>query len=318
MPALFGNETSLTAMKGQMMSVDAAVIDRVRKVDNGRADRSGGRGSIWSAIRPDRLRLLFTYILFNVENLLRVFEPLALGLAVDGLLHSRYSGLVVFATVRVVCLLTGIGRQMFDTRLFAGIYARLASDVASNQRRMKSETSVAVARSSMSREIVEFFERYLPIIASTLYTIGGSLAMLGWYDLRLTGCCLLLVIPATALSIVHGRRSAQLNSSLNDELERQTDVISRGRRQEILRHYDSLADVQVALSDAIAVNFGVIGSLALVLMIGVLLVACRVPDMMPGDLLAISRYVWMFAIGLDQMPLLVERAGRLRDIARRL
>src|SRR5262245_30016306 len=51
--------------------------------------------------RSYRWRILLTYGLFNVENLLRVAQPVVLGLAINGLLEGSYWGLVLLAVQHV-------------------------------------------------------------------------------------------------------------------------------------------------------------------------------------------------------------------------
>src|SRR3712207_8857328 len=52
--------------------------------------------SLWGVFSAYRWRLLFTYGLFNLENLLRLAQPFVLGWAIHDLLQSSSVGLALF------------------------------------------------------------------------------------------------------------------------------------------------------------------------------------------------------------------------------
>src|SRR5947209_4428288 len=79
------------------------------------APAGGGRPAFWtlrSLFRTYRWRILFTYGLFNLENLLRLAQPLVLGLAIDGLLSGSYLGVSLFLAQHVAYTAISAGRRM--------------------------------------------------------------------------------------------------------------------------------------------------------------------------------------------------------------
>ena len=146
--------------------------------------------------RTYRWRILFTYGLFNLENLLELARPLVLGLAVNDLLRFSYFGLLLFVAQHLSHMLVGTVRRMYDTRTFTGIYTDLATGLVLEQRGRNVEVSQVAARSALSREFVDFYERDIPIMVQTLYTVLGALVMLGLYDRMLVIFCLAVVVPA--------------------------------------------------------------------------------------------------------------------------
>jgi hypothetical protein len=105
---------------------------------------------------------------------------------------------------------------------------------------------------------------------------------------------------------------------LNDELEDQVAAINSGEDGQVRRHYESVAAWRVRLSDGHAWSYGWLELAMLALLSAMLIHACRVEGVTAGDLLAVFRYAWMFALGLHQVPRLVQQGTRLRDIVRRL
>src|SRR6476620_8217899 len=79
-------------------------------------------------------RILGVYGLFNLENLLRLAQPIALGWAIDGLLQGSWTGVFILAAQHLATMLLTAGRQAIDTRVFAGIYSDVVADVVIDQR----------------------------------------------------------------------------------------------------------------------------------------------------------------------------------------
>jgi hypothetical protein len=270
-----------------------------------------------SLFRIHRGRILLTYGLFTLENLARLAHPFVLGLAVHDLLSASYRGLLLFVLQHAVYVLVSGGRRMYDTRAFSHIYTDLASRLVLAQRG-RVELSRLAARSALSREVVSFFERDVPVALEVLYSLAGAAAMLALYDWMMVPLCLLLLLPLYRLNCSYGRLMLRLNGRLNDQVEREVDTIGRGRPREVRRHYRRLARWRVALSDGEAFNFGQMEVFVLGLMAVALLRSCATGGADAGAVVAVFRYVQMFAGGLGGVPLLVQQINRIRDITRRL
>jgi hypothetical protein len=275
-------------------------------------------GMLLSLFAAYRGRILFTYGLFNLENLLRLVQPFVLGLAINDLLRSSYRGLLLLVLQHLSHMLVGSLRQMYDTRAFTSIYTDLATQVVFEQRERDVDISRVAARSALSREYVDFFEGSVPIMMYALYSVVGALLMLGLYDWMLVIYCLALVIPAFALNYVYSKKTLFLNNQLNDQLEQEVEVISRFDRQEVRNHYGMLARWRIKLSDWGAVNFSLMEMFVLGLMVLSLVRFCTRSEVDAGDIVAMFQYVLMFVGGLDSIPILVEQMSRLRDIGRRI
>lgn len=271
-----------------------------------------------------RARLLATYALFTVENLLKLAQPLAIGLAINGLLAGTYGGLLVFAAQHLVHLVVSRGRQRYDTRVFNDVYSGLATRLITQQRERRVDVSTVAARSALARSYIEFLELYVPLVIRAAFSIVGALVMLGWYDWTLAPLCLALLAPATLLNVVYSRRTLRLNRRLNDQLEEEVQVIERHEPAEVRRHFDELGKWRIRLSDAEATNFCQMELFVLAVMVGALVKFCwgSVPDggplPQPGDVFAVFRYVMLFMMGLDSVPRVVAQWSRLRDVCARI
>jgi ABC-type multidrug transport system fused ATPase/permease subunit len=282
------------------------------------AEDAASLSSLRNVFRTYRWRVLLTYGLFNLENLLGLARPWVLGLAIDDLLHSSCRGAVLLAVQQLGFMLLSTGRQMYDTRAFTRIYADLATGLVLQQRRHDVETSRVAARSALSREIVDFFEHNLPYVFQSLYSVLGAIVMLALCDGWMVPVCLTLLAPVYFLSVFYAHRTYALNSGLNNELEREVEIIGRARPQEVRRHYDTVRQWRIRLSNYQAMNCCLLHLFVMGLISTALVRCCLTNVVEAGQIFAVLGYVMMFVMGLGNVPALVQQLSRLRDITRRV
>ena len=266
----------------------------------------------------NRLRILATYTLFTIENLLRLAQPFALGWAINDLLAGQMLGVGVLIAQHVLHLVVGLVRQVYDTRTFSAIYSDLATRMIVSQRASGVDVSRVTARASLSREFVEFFENSIPMLMKVGFSVAGSVIMLAWYDWLIVTCCLGLLIPAALLSHHYSRLTRRLSRGLHDELEREVDVIHSQNEIDVRNHFDEVARWRIKLSNAEAINFGLMECFILGAIVAVLFRACHLPAVQAGDIFAVFRYLMLLLMGLDSLPRLIQQVSRLRDVSSRL
>jgi hypothetical protein len=282
------------------------------------ASQSNALHQLGNALRPHTSGIAATYSLLVFESLLLLAQGSTLGWAVNDLLADGYVGLVAFVASMALYHLVATGRQMHDTRLYTAIYSEVATGVVTRQTDQREDLSCIVARTTLSREIVEFFELVVPLGIQIVFSLAGSLLMLAWFDGILAFYCLLLLVPACLLCYRHHRASSRLNVRLNDQLEKETAVIHGGHLQAVADHYSIVGRWRVALSDQVAMLTGISGALTVVVIAASLLHACRLPNTAAGDLLAAFSYLRLYSMGLGQISVLVGQCSRLNDIIKRL
>ena len=261
---------------------------------------------------------MLTYALFNIENVLILAQPFFLGWAINDLYYSGSPvGLAVLIGGQLLHLAVRLARQMYDTRVFSGIFRDRVTKLVIRQRGEGTAVSHVSARSHLSRQFVEFFEHQVPVIIESLYFVVGSLVALAFYDVVLAAYCLILIVPSLILNRRFGRQTLQISRSMHDIMEHEIHVLERADGDEVRKHYRSLADNQVRLSDREAFTVGVMELFVVTVVALSLVHYCR-RGVNPGNILAVLRYVMMFVMALDRVPMLVERLSRLRDIGRRM
>ncbi len=282
------------------------------------ADSTALKQSLRSLFVQHRWKISATYVLTSLENLFNLLYPFATGLAINDLLNNSYHGLSIFLCTWIVHLMLGVLRQRFDTRVFTSIYGVLASNMVLTQFKAGVPSSQVVARATLSREIVDFFERDVPLIISSIFSFVGSLVMLFLYDAPIGAACLFLVLPLSLLSRSYAAKTMMLNKSWNDQREREVEIIESRDEQAIKEHYNLLAQWQVKLSDAEATNWGLLEAAMIGLAATVIIRAVSLDSVAPGTIYAIISYLWNFVASLATVPFLVQQLARLKDISQRV
>jgi ABC-type multidrug transport system fused ATPase/permease subunit len=264
----------------------------------------------------NRLRLWVTYGLTLLENIAGVLQPLVIGHAINTLLDKRYDGVLIFGVFWVVYVGTSTLRRVYDTRTFTHIYGQFAADVVLRQHGQGVEASKVIARSTLAKEFVDFFERDVPSMMTSGIGLVGAVVMLFTYDLYLGLFSLILFFPLVIINYFNARRSYRLNKNLNDELEREAEVILGKQSAQVQQHYSLLAKWRVKLSNLEAVNFSLMEIFILALVVAVLIRTASL-NVRAGDIYAVLSFVYNLIGGLDVVPALVQQVSRLRDIGGR-
>jgi ABC-type multidrug transport system fused ATPase/permease subunit len=274
--------------------------------------------SALDALRPFRWRISLTYILTFFEDLLELSYPWATGLAIDGLLDQNFmmaAPIIVAWTLRSAI---GCFRQMYDTRLYTDVYNAIVTETILRQRGAGVKATSVAARSAMSREFVTFFEKEVPVVVTSIIGIVGSVVILFYYDLIIGAVAASLFLPVYLLNRGYMRRSLRFNRGLNDQLEREVQIIEGVDPPAIRHHFDQVRCWRVKLSDAEAYNWTIIEVLSILVFIIVLVRATYLPTTETGDIFAILVYVWRLMENLDNVPQIVQQLTRLQDIGRRI
>lgn len=275
--------------------------------------------TLLSTLSPgERLSIAGTYSLTLLENLCTLSYPAITGWAVDGLLKGSYRGLSALIAVWLVHLVTAFVRQRFDTRVFMGLYARLAVRTVAEQKRLGHGTSIVSARVEMMRDMVGFFEADVPAMFSQVVTVVGSLVMLFTYDLQAGLIAMAVLLPMGLVNGWYWRRALRLHRGLNDQIEREIEDIEAARPLRLRRHFGRVRRWHVQLSDSESWTWTVTELATIVALVVLLIDFTRSASFSAGAIYAVLAYVFDYLEGLDSAPALVNNVARLRDIRARL
>lgn len=266
----------------------------------------------------NRLKIFSTYVLTILENIFNLFFPYVTGLAINAAIDHESFGLLCFVGVWIAHALIRVIRLRYNIRIYSAIYRDTATEIVLQQRTLNVDSSKIIARSSLSREFINFFEHDIPRSITALFSFFGALSMLFIYDVQIAVYCFLIGVPLYILNKRYARRSRQLNKGLNDQYEHEVGILSNQGRDDVWGHYNHLADWRTKLIDAQANNWGVM-ELFVVILVGIVIFrAGSLPNSNTGSIYSIVSYTWNFVFSLDQVPALVQQVGRLQDIKQRV
>lgn len=265
-----------------------------------------------------RRQLSITYILTLTENLCYVSFPSLTGMAADGFLRSNPWNAMPLVGMWLLRLVVGNARHVYDTSVFTAIYGDVATDLVARQRDASNNRSQIIARVSLSRELVSFFESQLPAIASALVKLVGALFMMAAYDWTIAAFAIAILTPILISSRNFGRKSRRLNKALNNRIEREPMIVSMSDIAGVMRHFKRLRFWHLGVSWEQARTWTVSEFLVLLLVIWTLIRLTDGQLVSTGQIYAVLAYVWSFHQCVDDLPNIVDNVSRIQDISERI
>ena len=268
--------------------------------------------------KTHRKRLIITFSLVGLENLLMLIYPVFGGWAINAVIEGNVWQAMLYGLVVLLMWLVGATRRIADTRTFTRIYTEIAVPVVLEQRQREAPQSAVTARVALSREFVSFFEEHLPIAATSLVSIFGACIMLlgleFWVGVLAVGILALFLWLLPRFAAI----SENLYFRLNNCLERDNHFIQKGNERQLYQHYGLVARLRVLISNREASGYLCIG-IAMSILFGFAFVHMTLKGFgNAGHIYSVSTYLWMFAMSLDDVPRLVEQYSNLKDIGQRV
>jgi len=266
----------------------------------------------------NRRKLIATFTLVGLENLLMLAYPIFGGWAINAVIAGNVGRALLYALVVLIMWLIGAARRSLDTRTFTRIYTQIAVPVVLEQRSRNVPHSAVTARVALSREFVSFFEEHLPIAASSLVSIFGACIMLLVIEPWVGVFAIVILLTFLRFLPRFAAASERLYYRLNNRLEQDNHYIKDGSDRQLWQHYGLVARLRVLISNREAVGYLSVG-VAMSLLFGFAFTLMTLKGYgSAGHIYAVSTYLWMFAMSLDDVPRLVEQYSNLQDISRRV
>ena len=268
--------------------------------------------------KTHRKKLIATFSLVGLENLLMLIYPVFGGWAINAVIEGNVWQAMLYGLVVLLMWLVGATRRVADTRTFTRIYTEIAVPGVLEQRQREVPHSAVTARVALSREFVSFFEEHLPIAATSLVSIFGACIMLlgleFWVGVLAVGILALFLWLLPRFAAI----SENLYFRLNNCLERDNNFIQKGNERQLYQHYGLVARLRVLISNREASGYLCIG-VAMSILFGFAFVHMTLKGFgNAGHIYSVSTYLWMFAMSLDDVPRLVEQYSNLKDIGQRV
>jgi ABC-type multidrug transport system fused ATPase/permease subunit len=261
-------------------------------------------------------QITITFILLTFEAILIVLIPYAIGLSIDSLTQKEFDGIYILAFILLLLLIIGTARRLYDTRVYSKIYALISSTLIKKYKKEKRDPSIIVTRSTLVKELVDFFEHDLTEAYISLVGIVGALVMISFINIYVF---LLSLGSFLLIFLIYGLSEKKIfteNANLNRELENRLNII-HGRNIFIVPHFKKIVTSMVKLSDIESYNYIVIELLIAVLIITSLLIGVNA-DLTAGHIFSMLTYVLDFSLEVLMLPLLFQQFIRLKEITNRI
>lgn len=105
---------------------------------------------------------------------------------------------------------------------------------------------------------------------------------------------------------------------LNDEMERQVDILAARQRAGAQNHFAAIARWRIRLSDLEARNFGLVFLLTTALTAGAAYILVIIEQKSVGEIFAALTYVLQFGEAVVMLPYTYQQFLRTREISARL
>ncbi|MEL6979441.1 MAG: ABC transporter six-transmembrane domain-containing protein [Pseudomonadota bacterium] len=278
--------------------------------------RLNGPISFGALFRSFWRRILATWAVVLLETVLIALIPLLIGYAIDGLLAGRTEELLWLSAALALQVLIGVGRRVYDTRVYGGI--RVSLGLAVDRLHAGHEVSTRNARLDMSRELVDFLEKEVPELLTAIVQIVIALVVLSLFDPRLGVAAAAVTLAMLGVYACFHQRFYRLNADFNAQTERQVDLLRLGRRSRIFRHLKLLRRAEIRISDTEALVFGAIYLLQIAFLLYNLTVAAGMPGATAGRIFTIATYSWDYVEAALSLPAALQSWSRLSEIIARL
>lgn len=275
--------------------------------------------SLLSIAKRFRWRIACTQLLVVLESVSDILYPLFIGWAVNDLIVGSYHGLTMLGVLGVSSLLLGSARRFYDTRIYAGVYSQVATDMVEHGRKNGLSVSKLSARSDLMTELVEFFEQSMPGILLSLIGVVGTLVVIANLNLQVFWGCLALVGIMLVTWWLTGSTQYRYHENFNQILEQRVDVLGHKSLPGVRAHFIELMKWNIKLSDLETLNFAVLWLAIVALLLGtpvLVLGGSETPEM--GTVLSILIYVFEFSEKVVMLPFFIQQLIRLSEISNRL
>lgn len=259
-----------------------------------------GQLGVTQLIKTFTAKIVTTWALVIVENALLALIPLFIGFAIDGLMEGSTRPLWVLMGILVTLTLFSVIRRIYDTRAYGSIKVILGCEF--DRRNSHLAVSKRNSRLDLTRELVDFLEIEVPELFTAIIQLIVSLAILTSISWGLGGTALALMAVMVLSYACFHRRFYKINGALNTQMEKQVDVLSKGKGRGIVTHLKRLRQHEVKLSDTEAIVYGLIFLFISFFIIINLSQAVSLPEVTAGGLFTVINYSWEFAESAIMLP----------------
>jgi ABC-type multidrug transport system fused ATPase/permease subunit len=281
---------------------------------------------ITQIVKNNKVSIGLVLIIILVENVAWIIEPTFFGKLLDALIDNFYKKenvnymlpLIIWAFVFLINVAGGTISRFLSGKVYAKIYADVASDVILKSKKKRHSMSKMLARAELAKEYIIFLKDRIPeVLWQLTATIGGIVALF-FYDWRIAGICLVVILPMILINNIYRKHVTKLQKSLHDTKEEMFQVVEGKDTAKIAEYYHSMVPPQISIAKWNAFDFGIVKVFLMVIFIVVLFICVDVDKFTTGGIYAIVSYLWTFIASTEYLPGLMESLTSVKDLDSRM
>ncbi|MCL3781328.1 hypothetical protein EMN47_13140 [Prolixibacteraceae bacterium JC049] len=265
-----------------------------------------------------QLKITITLLVVILESIIQILFPLFIGITINDLINSSYTGLYQLIGLSTAALIIGTIRRFYDTRVYSHIYAQLSTNISKKQLDEEVEVSKVTARVNLLTELVEFFENDIPSIMGNIIGLIGTLIIILGISMKLFIASLIAILLIVIIYWLSGASIFKYNEKFNNELEHQVDILKTKSRIQIKSHFSQLMRWNIKLSDLESINYFFVWIILSGLLVFTIVDSVQTEPLKYGTILATVMYIFEFMSQLTMLPYYYQQLIRLKEISGRL
>jgi ABC-type multidrug transport system fused ATPase/permease subunit len=268
--------------------------------------------------------LVLSFVL--LENIAWIIEPTFFGKLLDALIDKFYDKeqinyalpLFIWIIIYLLNVLGGTLHRYFSGKVYSKIYADTATNVIVYSKKQGFPISKMFARAELAKEYIIFLKERLPEVTWQLSATFGAVIALFFYDWRIAGVAVLVIIPIAFINNIYRKNVVTLQKDLHDTREDQYKIFEAGDISKIHEYYHNMVIPQTKIAKWSSFDYLIIKTLLMVIFIVVLFISVDVDKFSTGKVYAIVAYIWTFISSTDYIPGLMESLTAVRELNTRL
>jgi ABC-type multidrug transport system fused ATPase/permease subunit len=271
------------------------------------------------------IAVVISFIL--LENIAWIIEPTFFGNLLDALIDRFYdhekkvdfiTPLIIWIFIYLLNLAGGTLSRLFSGRIYARIYAELATRVITSSKKKGQPMSMMLAHAELARDYITFLRERLPEVTWQFSATFGAIIALFFYDWRIAAVCLVIIIPMVIINTYYRRHVVKLYKEINDSREDVYKVFEEKDTSKIRLHYFSMVKPQRKIAMWNAVDYSIIKFILMIIFIVVLFICVDLDNFTTGKIYSVVAYLWTFISSTEYLPTLMESLTSVKELSNRL
>jgi ABC-type multidrug transport system fused ATPase/permease subunit len=283
--------------------------------------------TINQVIKDFKYPILIVVSFILLENVAWIIEPTFFGNLLDALIDRFYdhekkvdfiTPLLIWIGIYMLNLAGGTLSRLSSGRIYARIYAELATRVITSSKKKGQPMSMMLAHAELARDYITFLRERLPEVTWQVSATFGATIALFFYDWRIAAVCLVIIIPMAIINAYYRKNVVKLHKQINDSREDVYKVFEDKDTSKIRLHYFSMVKPQRKIAMWNAVDYSIIKFILMIIFIVVLFICVDLDNFTTGKIYSVVAYLWTFISSTEYLPTLMESLTSVKELSNRL